>query len=911
MAAAIALALSYAGCETALHFGRKHNWDPAGAVAGFHVRSFGSEVVPEVASADVVALATFPEAVDDYRVTYAALLNASLAADGPLLLLMVHQPYLLPQHVPRTHPVWDAARRGRAVLLASGPHVARALAATVREHAGFEPPPISVVVNIPAASPPTAAVTKREHLCVQGKPEKSRRHYGLLFLALRHPSVHSMLRILNESLLLIGTRQRTAQNDLAQIPEDLPVRAVEDLPFTEFFSLLARCRAIITAFAHPRYVAEQSSSSVTTALHVGTPLLLESRALDSYNYLDRRGLWIYDDAAKWEQGSVPGPTTLPTAMGKISVEAAAVGELKPGEMKEVKVGAGKALLSRVGDEYFATSHLCTHYKAPLVKGTLSQDGRIMCPWHGACFSAKTGDIEDAPGLDALNKYTVTVKGGKVFVEADEDQVKEGRRVPTVCKRDASSAKKVVILGGGAAGEVAVEGLREAGYTGAITMVSREGYLPIDRPKLSKALNPPLDSVLLRKEEFFKDLGVDLLLGTEATSVDPKAKSVKLSTGEQLSYDYLIIATGGDPRTLPVPGADLKEIHVLRGIQDSAGIDDSLKAAKAAAGSEDYKPKIVIVGSSFIGMEMAAIAAKQADITVVGMEKVPFERVLGEKIGSAFQAIGEKAGLKFRMESVTDRYEPSEKDPSKVGSVVLKSGEVLPADMVVLGVGVKCATDFLKSSGLALERDGSILVDATMKSPDDSIYVLGDIARYPYHMTPGETVRVEHWSVAQNQARVAARNIAKRVSGEAGDEKFEHIPYFWSVQYGRSLRYCGHALHFDDVIVRSDDLEEGFEAYYANGEKILAVASLARDPVVTKASELMRLGKMPSATEIKNGADILKLPLGEPPVSAKSAASPSSSSESSFDSLRIPIILGSIIVVAIAYFLANQGSSQKA
>jgi NADPH-dependent 2,4-dienoyl-CoA reductase/sulfur reductase-like enzyme len=225
---------------------------------------------------------------------------------------------------------------------------------------------------------------------------------------------------------------------------------------------------------------------------------------------------------------------------------------------------------------------------------------------------------------------------------------------------------------------------------------------------------------------------------------------------------------------------------------------------------------------------------------------------------------------------------SEKDPSKVGSVVLKgTGEVLPADLVVLGVGVMCATNFLKSSGLTLERDGSIVVDATMKSPDDSIYVVGDIARYPFHVS-GEMVRVEHWSVAQNQARVAAHNIAKRVAGESGDEKFEHIPYFWSVQYGRSLRYCGHAHSFDvglllyskvvwkaantfgfiqDVIVRGDDLEDGFEAFYAKGEKILAVASLAKDPTVTRSSELMRLGKMPTATEIRNGKDIASIPLG--------------------------------------------------
>lgn len=315
------------------------------------------------------------------------------------------------------------------------------------------------------------------------------------------------------------------------------------------------------------------------------------------------------------------------------------------------------------------------------------------------------------------------------------------------------------------------------------------------PKLSKALNATLDSVLLRKDSYFKDLGVDVKLGVAATDIDAKSKSIKLDSGASVSYDYLIVATGADPRTLPIPGADLKEIHVLRGIEDSTGIDASIQAIKAA-NAEDYRPKMVIVGSSFIGMEMAAVASKFADVTVIGMEKVPFERVLGLKIGAAFQSMGEKAGIKFRMESVTEKYQASEKDPSKVGSVVIKgTGEVLPADIVVLGVGVMCATSFLKNSGIPLERDGSVVVDASMKTSDDNIYAVGDIARYPYHIT-GQNVRVEHWSVAQNQARVAAHNIAKKLSGGSGDEKFEHIPYFWSVQYGRSMRYCGHAFHFD-------------------------------------------------------------------------------------------------------------------
>lgn len=432
-------------------------------------------------------------------------------------------------------------------------------------------------------------------------------------------------------------------------------------------------------------------------------------------------------------------------------------------------------------------------------------------------------------------------------------------MPKVCKRDAAAKTRVVVIGGGSGGHVAVEALREFGYTGNITLVSREPHLPIDRTKLSKSLNVALDSLLLRPRSFFDELGVDLLLGTSATAIDTTAKSVTLENGASLNYDHLILSPGGTPRTLPIPGSDLSGIHTLRAHHDSSEISTAIQSIKSSKGP-GYKPKMVIVGSSFIGMEMAATAAETCEVTVIGMEKVPFEHVLGTKIGEAFLKAHEKAGVKFRLESSTERFEASKEDGGKIGAVVVKgTGEVIPADLVVLGVGVMCATGFLKSSGIPLERDGSVIVDGRMKVTD-SIYAIGDIARYPYHLT-GDSVRIEHWSVAQNQARVAAQNISSIVAGGPGDAKFEHVPYFWSAQYGKSLRYAGHAHSFDDVVLRGGNFEEGFEAYFVKGDKVLAVSSLARDPVTSKAAELMRLGLMPSAKEIRDGVDLRGIELG--------------------------------------------------
>ncbi|KAJ3092310.1 hypothetical protein HK102_008621 [Quaeritorhiza haematococci] len=554
-------------------------------------------------------------------------------------------------------------------------------------------------------------------------------------------------------------------------------------------------------------------------------------------------------------------------MAAIEVEVANVNDLKNGEMKEVSLGSSKALLSRVNDKYYATSHLCTHYKAPLIKGTLADDGRVMCPWHGACFRVQTGDIEDGPSVDGLVKFETFVKGDKVFVKATAEDMKAGRKVPKCTKKNTSNQKTVVVLGGGAGGLVTVESLRQNGFDGRIILVSREAYLPIDRPKLSKALQVEATKIALRDDAFFKDLDIEVHLATEAKDVDVVAKAVSLSNGAKLSYDYLVLATGGDPRTLPIPGKDLKNVFTLRGVQDA----NSIEQAVAAFTKDDAKPNVVIVGSSFIGMEAASVLAKKANITVIGMEKVPYERVLGPKIGAAMQALSEQNGVKLKMEAMVDRFEAAAADNNRIGAVVLKSGESIPADVVVIGAGVVPKTDYLPKSqegGIVVDRDQGITVETSMKVPGvDGVFAVGDLARYPYHLT-GEQVRVEHWNVAQNQGRVVGANIAKLGKGgkDVKLEPFNAVPYFWTVQFGKSIRYAGHAHSFDDVIIQGSlDLDSSggglsFVAFYTRGEKVLAVASLMRDPAVSHASELLRLGKMPSASQLKKGLDILTVPL---------------------------------------------------
>uniref|UniRef100_A0A1D1ZKH5 Putative flavoprotein C26F1.14C n=1 Tax=Anthurium amnicola TaxID=1678845 RepID=A0A1D1ZKH5_9ARAE len=532
-------------------------------------------------------------------------------------------------------------------------------------------------------------------------------------------------------------------------------------------------------------------------------------------------------------------------------------ELNDGQMKEVTVGNSKVLLTKTGGQIYATSHKCTHYGAPLAKGVFSSEGRVTCPWHGACFNVKTGDIEDSPGLDNLQSFKVTTKGNDIYVEVDEAVLKSGRRPPK-CKVHPSpfdeEGDTVVIIGGGAAGNTAAEKLRENGYGGKIVIVSRESYLPIDRPKLSKSFGYDIEKITMRKKEFYDDLLILLKLGVSATEVDPTSKIVTLDNGEKLKYNSLIIATGADPRSIPIPGIDLKNVFNLRTYDD-------YKAIEKAVGNGDEKKNLVIIGSSFIGMEVSSISYKKANVSVIGMEKVPFGRVLGERVGAVFQKLHEDAGIKFYLKAIVKAIEPSETDPSIAGAVVLREENSqdetkIKADIIVVGAGVVPSTGFLKNTaGFTLERDGSLKVTENFKVEGlEDVYAVGDIARFNYFGT-NEYVRIEHWSFAENTGRAAADAItSKKIT------PFKRIPYFWSNQLNKGLRYCGYASSFDDVIVQGSLEEMKFAAFYARGDKIVAVASISVDPLVSHCSELLRLGKFPTATEIRNGLDPLTVPL---------------------------------------------------
>lgn len=532
-------------------------------------------------------------------------------------------------------------------------------------------------------------------------------------------------------------------------------------------------------------------------------------------------------------------------------------DLKDGQKQEYEVEGideGKVLLVNTLGKVRAVTARCTHYGGPLVKGVLSPGGRLTCPWHGACFNVATGDVEDAPALDPLGTFDVSERDGAVYIKGDKQHItNSGRKLDIKCSP--SGSEKVLVIGGGSGTLGLTEGLRGGGFKGNITIISKEGYSPIDRTKLSKALLTDHGKAAWRTPDFYKEAGIELV-NDEATSVDFDGKSVSSKSGKKYSYTKLLLATGGKPSYLPIDGlkGDLKNVHLLRSLADAQGI-------MASVG--DNGKKIVVIGSSFIGMEIAnCLATMKNDVSVVGMESQPMEKILGSEVGKIARGLLEKKGVKFYLSASVEKATPSSSDSSKVGAVHLADGTSLEADLVIEGTGVKPATEYLHDNkAVQLNKDGSLNVDEkfAVKGLSD-VYAVGDIASYPYYGPGGDgnSVRIEHWNVAQN----AGRSVAHVINDPSATPR-RFIPVYWSA-LGSQLRYCGNTsvTGFDDVILKGETNADkpSWVAYYTKDDLIIAVASMMKDPYVMKCAELMRHGVMPKKHEVSNGTDVLQVPI---------------------------------------------------
>jgi NADPH-dependent 2,4-dienoyl-CoA reductase/sulfur reductase-like enzyme/nitrite reductase/ring-hydroxylating ferredoxin subunit len=464
--------------------------------------------------------------------------------------------------------------------------------------------------------------------------------------------------------------------------------------------------------------------------------------------------------------------------------------------------AGEAVvLVRDGGRVHAIGANCTHYNGPLAEG-LVVDGTIRCPWHHACFELSTG-APRGPALSPITCYDVALEGGKLRVG--------GKR--TVATPRAPGPKRVVIVGAGAAGVACAEALRQLGSRAEIKMITAEGSDPVDRPNLSKdylAGSAPEEWVYLRTAEALAANEIELVDGP-ATAIDQVQRTVRTRGGRVLHYDALLIATGAEPVRLQLPGVDLPHVHTLRTLADSRAI-----IASAHAGP------IAVIGSSFIGLEVAAsLRARSFDVTVIAPEAVPLARVLGDEVGAFVRRVHEGKGVAFRLGRKPARIEKER--------VVLDDGSAVPAAVVVMGVGVKPRTDLAHGAGLKIDR--GVVVDAQMRASSD-IWAAGDIARYPWD---GELVRIEHWQVAVRHGQAAARSMIGMPAGVLD------VPFFWSQHHDVTIGYVGHAEKFDRAEVKGDLDARDAHILYRDGGRVRAVATLNRDKVGLDAEAAFQRG----------------------------------------------------------------------
>jgi NADPH-dependent 2,4-dienoyl-CoA reductase/sulfur reductase-like enzyme/nitrite reductase/ring-hydroxylating ferredoxin subunit len=472
------------------------------------------------------------------------------------------------------------------------------------------------------------------------------------------------------------------------------------------------------------------------------------------------------------------------------------------------VGEDEVLLVRRDGELFAISPHCTHYHGPLAEG-LVVDGTIRCPWHHACFDLTSGEALRAPAFDPLTSWTVEQRDGLVFV---------GEKRPAPKPKPPGTSKapgKIVIAGGGAAGFAAAEMLRRLGHQGGIVMISDDAAAPVDRPNLSKdylAGSAPEEWVPLRGDGWYAENGIELRLGTKIGAVRPRDREVVLADGGTIAYDRLLLATGAEPIRLPLPGAAPSDVLTLRSLADCRAIIARAGAAR----------RVLVIGASFIGLEVAAsLKTRGLEVHVVAPEARPLERVMGPQLGDVIRALHEEKGVHFHLENTVTGFE--------AGRATLREGTVLEADFAVAGVGVRPRTQLAESAGLAIDK--GVVVDRHLRSSAPDIYAAGDIARWPDRYS-GAAIRVEHWVVATRQGQTAARNML----GEL--QEFTPAPFFWSQHYDVSINYVGHAESWDELLVEGDlAAKDGLVRFRQKG-RTLAVASLFRDLESLKAEVAM-------------------------------------------------------------------------
>jgi 3-phenylpropionate/trans-cinnamate dioxygenase ferredoxin reductase component len=401
--------------------------------------------------------------------------------------------------------------------------------------------------------------------------------------------------------------------------------------------------------------------------------------------------------------------------------------------------------------------------------------------------------------------------------------------------------KIVIAGGGMVAGYAAKQLVELGLkSGDLAILSADTALPYERPPLSKGFlagKDSEDSVRINAADFYADHGIEVMLTTAISAVNPDGKRVTLSSGEEFGFEKLILATGSHPRTLGIPGATLANVLYLRSLDNSKTIRKAAETARQA----------IVIGGGFIGMEVTAVLAqKSVDVTMVLSDDRIWKKFFTPQMSNFFEGYYTARGVRFVKTSGVSEL----RGDGAVHSAVLKDGRTVPCDLVVAGIGARPVTDMLTGSGV--EVGDGVMVNEYLETNRPGILAAGDVANYP-DLLFGKRRRVEHWDNAVSQGQYCARALM----GER--TPFKHVPYFFSDVFDLSYEFWGDAANADEVIHRGDLATSSFSVWWLRQKSLVAAFTMNRPEEERDAA--------PKWIELKQAISATKLADASEPVSA--------------------------------------------
>ena len=591
-----------------------------------------------------------------------------------------------------------------------------------------------------------------------------------------------------------------------------------------------------------------SSRFFRRAYRVFSSLKLEKSAKSSFSQSIRIGT-ISTSLALFSFSTAMCNTDI---IGEINVGH--VDDITEGTMKKVQIGENEEnfiLLSKVNGKIYATGGKCSHYGAPLQMGYL--DGySVICPWHAAAFDVRTGELIQSPGQDAIPTYNTIIKQGRIFVSIPESKMKSvagSHPSKKLVKRDLTNKTTFVVVGGGAAGNAAVETLRREGFTGRIVLITSEKLLPYDRVQLSKNFKVDNTKLVLRDQSFYDQYDIEVHTDAEVLGVNENNKTVKLKNGKEVGFDKLLLSTGCGAR---VPGPYRHLLTTFSNVFTIRSADDHQKIKGSLADAND----VVIIGAGFLGLEAAASIKRtwpEKNITIVDLEEKPLASILGSEIAGQVIAAQRSNGVNFVLGSKISAFNGED---GKIRSLTLPTWTTysgrpttrdLKADLVLFATGAELKTSYAPVS--LLNTDGSIRVNSHLQTENSSIYAAGDIAQFPSILTESRE-RVEHWAVAQQQGRIAALNMIEK------GNNYLDVPFFWTNQFV-NVQFAGFSAGHDWTFTETKDEDLPTKTaritYFYKGENCIGIAAVNWPGAVLRLKIALSRGLMPSRKELTSKA----------------------------------------------------------